>query len=350
VWDSILEDLWITNFTTGSGILMIGNATVGGSYYNELRKIRLGKSGEANSYGIKLDTDDAGAARVNANRLVNITGQHNTNDAIYLNITSGNVIDGCTLEQNGASGINANVATDLTILGGYGENNTTADLSVGLSSTGIKLFGMDCNSSTKITGAGVSNTGNLYFFGNNTTGLGDYQQWARSMAIRALWARDLEFIDKASSSGVLWGKFSGDSGYRMRLSNDGRKALSATGDSVYQVNKDVVVSVQTTGNTATALTTVTLGEDDVISIKALVVATDAADGGTNNAGYMVHATARRDGGTAALIGTPTAIATNEGTGTMDCTFDCSGSTIRLMVTGVAATTINWVATLDWVTN
>ena len=52
---------------------------------------------------------------------------------------------------------------------------------------------------------------------------------------------------------------------------------------------------------------------------------------------------RRDGAAAATFGTVTQRVIHEDVGGWDATADASGNTLRIRVTGAAATTINWTA-------
>lgn len=102
-------------------------------------------------------------------------------------------------------------------------------------------------------------------------------------------------------------------------------------------------SAQTSDATVTTCGTVTLTDGKVTLVSGRVVARKSD--GTKGAGYLLEAAYRRAGGTVTLIGAVLADATFEDDATWDCTFDISGTTVRIRVTGAAAETIDWVSRL-----
>lgn len=97
---------------------------------------------------------------------------------------------------------------------------------------------------------------------------------------------------------------------------------------------------QTTNNTQATACSFTTATDNVYQVIADVVAIQS-DGSTT-AEYTRRARAKNDGGTLTM-GTVTDVHTDEEAGfsTCDVTLDVSGTDIRVRVTGVAATTIEW---------
>jgi hypothetical protein len=101
--------------------------------------------------------------------------------------------------------------------------------------------------------------------------------------------------------------------------------------------------VSTTDATVTSLFTWTI-TDEAVSLVDVAITAVKSDG-TAGASYKRSMTFRRDGGTVASIGSVRDNATDENTAGWDVTIDNSTSTGRVRVTGEAATTIRWVATI-----
>jgi hypothetical protein len=107
---------------------------------------------------------------------------------------------------------------------------------------------------------------------------------------------------------------------------------------------DVSGYVTTTDATVTTLETITIPTNTTVTLAAKVSArrTGGASGAANDgASYVVYATFKNTSGTAALIGTPTQTAVQESQAGWDCTFDATGATARVRVTGAAANNISW---------
>lgn len=98
-------------------------------------------------------------------------------------------------------------------------------------------------------------------------------------------------------------------------------------------------TVQTTNATVATLDAATLEAGTISMVRATVLARSTAD--TCN-GYDLYAVVDQTGGTAALVGSAFGTAREEAAG-WDATIDCDAATVRIRVTGAAATTINWLA-------
>jgi len=104
--------------------------------------------------------------------------------------------------------------------------------------------------------------------------------------------------------------------------------------------------VQTTNATQTTLTSVTLANNTVYRFTAQIIARDTS--GTDRAYYIVNTLVYRQGG-GATLGTVNMQLIDETAGALawDATFTVSGNDLRLSVTGLAATTIDWGCTLTY---
>lgn len=100
------------------------------------------------------------------------------------------------------------------------------------------------------------------------------------------------------------------------------------------------VNVQTTDATQTTLDTFTSLADSAVSVSWMVTAIKSDR--TQAASYVVSAAFRNNGGTITQVGT-TQVSGLEDDANWAVAVDSSGNQIRLRVTGVAATTIQWVA-------
>lgn len=102
--------------------------------------------------------------------------------------------------------------------------------------------------------------------------------------------------------------------------------------------------LQTANGSAATLWNPAIPSKEVWFISALVSGR-RTDTGTQSAGYRIDATVKDVSGTATLVGTVNAISTMEDDAAWDATINVSGATPRIRVTGVAAETIQWSATV-----
>lgn len=100
------------------------------------------------------------------------------------------------------------------------------------------------------------------------------------------------------------------------------------------------VNVQTTDATQTVLDSFTLANNTAVSVCWLVTAVRSDY--TQAAGYQVMAVYRNNAGTVSQVGT-TQASSFEDNSAWDATSNASGTTIRLLVTGAAATTVRWTS-------
>lgn len=103
------------------------------------------------------------------------------------------------------------------------------------------------------------------------------------------------------------------------------------------------VNVQTTDATVTTLDSFTLANNTSVVVSWLVTAVKSDN--TQAAGYAVSAVFRNNAGTVTQVGSTSVTVLGEDDSVWDATADVSGTTVRLRVTGKAATTIQWTAIL-----
>jgi len=104
--------------------------------------------------------------------------------------------------------------------------------------------------------------------------------------------------------------------------------------------------VQTTDATVTTLTSLTLEDENVYHVK--VKATAVQSDGANRASYEKIITVfRTAAGSATIQGAITIIHEIESNASWDLTLDVSGNDLRVRVTGIAATTIEWGCQLEF---
>lgn len=104
-------------------------------------------------------------------------------------------------------------------------------------------------------------------------------------------------------------------------------------------------SLQTTDATTTTIFTLAIPASKVVCVQTNLIGRKSDD----SAGYVYQQVSafRNPAGTAiAITGSPAALATLEDVATGGMAWVVSGSDMLLRVTGIAATTINWRATLD----
>lgn len=103
--------------------------------------------------------------------------------------------------------------------------------------------------------------------------------------------------------------------------------------------------VSTTDATVTTLWSTATASDHCYHIVADVFATETVDH-DEVASYRLAATVNNDGGTASIVGTVTAMHFAESTSGWGAIIDVSTPSVRVRVTGAAATAINWKASVN----
>jgi len=154
---------------------------------------------------------------------------------------------------------------------------------------------------------------------------------------------DLKAEDLAAGTdNWIASKTSSDSGYRFQVDAVGtisQADSSGTVDTKHHSRN----TVQTTDATATTIFIVNPGTDKTILVKALILGSSATG---NVAAYEVVAVGRNSGGTMTILSS-TVTVLYESDAAFDCTVDWVTSNLRIQVTGLLATTIDWVATVDY---
>ncbi len=107
------------------------------------------------------------------------------------------------------------------------------------------------------------------------------------------------------------------------------------------------VNVQTTDATVTTLDSFTIASDSAVTVSWLVTAIKSDS--SEAASYSVTACFKNAAGTAAQVGTTTTTVIGESDAVWTATADNSTTTIRLRVTGKAATTVQWTSILTRLT-
>lgn len=103
--------------------------------------------------------------------------------------------------------------------------------------------------------------------------------------------------------------------------------------------------VTTTDATVTTCGSYTMPDEASARVHAVVLGRQSAS--TNAAAYEITAAVKRETGTLSQItGSPVAEATMEDDAAWAATIDVLGNDVRVRVTGVAATTITWQATIE----
>lgn len=140
----------------------------------------------------------------------------------------------------------------------------------------------------------------------------------------------------SNSAGIAWGKLASGAANLPAVTS-----FVTTVDAKCTLKSREPVHVQTTDATQTTLDSFTLGSETSSTVTWTV--TGVKSDGSQMAGYSVTACFKNDGGTLTQVGTTVVTVLGESDAAWDCTIDNSGTTIRLRVTGKAATTIQWGA-------
>jgi len=104
---------------------------------------------------------------------------------------------------------------------------------------------------------------------------------------------------------------------------------------------------QTTDATVTTIHTITLEDEHTYQVEADIIGVKSD--GTDRASYKIACTVYRTGaGVATLQGATTSIHAQESNADWDAAFTVSGNDLRVSVTGVAVTTIDWGGIVKYV--
>ena len=121
-------------------------------------------------------------------------------------------------------------------------------------------------------------------------------------------------------------------------------AMNASAERVDQLSSAAVAysgSVTTTDATVTTVLSFTPPDEGTTLVEASIIGVKSD--GSASAAYKVFATVGRDGGTTSLIGAATQAHVGESAAGYNATIDVSDPSVRIRVTGVAATTFKWYA-------
>lgn len=138
--------------------------------------------------------------------------------------------------------------------------------------------------------------------------------------------------------------------YKIWVETDNGDALivkEATNDKCDGLVRRRPEEAQTTDATQTTVDSITLLDENTYHIEAYVVGVES--GGGNRASYHISGTFYRTGaGGATLQGAVTTVHSAESDANWDATFTVNDNDVRVSVTGVAATTIEWTATMEYI--
>jgi hypothetical protein len=105
--------------------------------------------------------------------------------------------------------------------------------------------------------------------------------------------------------------------------------------------------VTTTDAVETTCISVALSDDSVYHFTVEVIAEETTTNSEQASYKLVGTFYRDDGGGATIVGSVTQAHVAESTGTMDATLDANDDNMRVRVTGVAATSIRWIAYITY---
>jgi hypothetical protein len=152
------------------------------------------------------------------------------------------------------------------------------------------------------------------------------------------------------------GAYSAAMGYRSEASRTGELAHNSVAfadaaGGTYSAERGyhrMTANVKTADDTQTTLMDIVLTAASAIVVEFTIVGNQS--GGSNRASYKRRATVYRDGSaTAALQGSVETIGTDvESDANWNVAVDVDSNSVRVRVTGVAATNINWGAVAQWV--
>lgn len=105
-------------------------------------------------------------------------------------------------------------------------------------------------------------------------------------------------------------------------------------------------TVQTTDATATVIDSFTLDDEETYMVQINIVGTKSD--GSDRCGVIKSACIYRDGGSATIQGSVPGMLESFSNGAWSVDITVSGNDVRAVVTGVAATTINWKCSMQFI--
>ena len=105
-------------------------------------------------------------------------------------------------------------------------------------------------------------------------------------------------------------------------------------------------TVQTTDVTATVIDSFTLDDNETYMVQINVVGTKSD--GSDRAGAIKSAVLYRDGGSATIQGVVASMLEEYSDSNWDINITVSGNDVRAVVTGLAATTVNWKCSMQFI--
>lgn len=126
------------------------------------------------------------------------------------------------------------------------------------------------------------------------------------------------------------------------------KMIAAAGLDSYSGSDwfQVQAGVQTTDDTETTLSSVTVNEGEAITLKGTISAAESDHSNALGGDFLIIAR-REAAGNITLVGTATTNVQSSSAATFTVDVDTGTQTVRIRVTGIAATTYNWVTTYQY---
>lgn len=114
------------------------------------------------------------------------------------------------------------------------------------------------------------------------------------------------------------------------------------------VQTSTEATVSTSDDTPTLLASIPVGELESITLQGKLIASTAAHDITISGSFLIGAQ-RETAGDVTLVGTSVTDVNTNSTATFDCDVDTTSQSVRVMVTGIAATNIDWKAVFEYIT-
>jgi hypothetical protein len=213
-----------------------------------------------------------------------------------------------------------------------GTNNRLLDLQVGgvskanVNTSGDLTVGSTLAFTLRADGALVGNGINTRTFAHSTSYLSGMDLYEDHTWF---YANGASFLMQQQTAGVNI----------LTLQGDRSATIDSNGD-----YGQVLGTTSTSNATATAVASYLVPDNKSVIIMARV--TGRKTDGTQAAGYVRSAAFRRSGATTTQVGTTASISTFEDDAAWDATIDVDSGVVRVMVTGVALTVIDWRAQLE----
>jgi hypothetical protein len=328
-----------------------GNLDLNGFLINGAPSVALAGAAAATGGNISL-TSGAGSSGVGGN--ITLTGGSGSTTGGNITLTGGVSSSGAGSTVSLTAGAGSTTGGNITLTSGTGSSGAggTATITGAGGSTGGPIFLLAGNGSSGVGGVIRLRPGKSFFGPSHDVEIAAATSTTTAPRLRFSEAHinGVSTIDlKAPDAVALDRTWTLPSELASTVAGF-YLTTNSTGEwSFVQAGRSANFTVATTNATITTLATVSVPVDTVVTATIRAHGFEPATGDTRS--EVIHATVKNDSGTSSLVGTPTVAHTAADAGATTWLFtvtaDNGADTLHLQVTGEAAHSITWTATIEW---